>query len=223
MTIKKGKCILIGAGDLTVGQIPVDPCEDYVIAVDGGLMYCELLKLEPDLILGDFDSLEGEWQEALVQIEQSAPEKVLRLNPRKDDTDMYAALKKGLEEGYRSFRIYAGCGGRLEHTIANIQALLFLKHQGAQGYLMEGQGMMLVLENESVSFKEDMEGYISVFSLGKEARGVTIKGLKYPLDRYTMTNDFPIGTSNEFIGEKAEISVEDGQLLILINWVMEQD
>lgn len=217
---KDGKCIIIGAGDLTVSRIEYDPEKDYVIAVDGGIMYCQILSVEPDLLLGDFDSVNGEWAQAVEEIEKQAPEKVLRLFPEKDDTDLYAALKKGLEMEYRDFRIYGATGGRLEHTLANIQSLMFLKRQGATGYIMDGNGMILVLENETVSFRKEMEGYLSVFSMGKEARGVTLKGLKYPLDRYTMTHDYPIGVSNEFIGEQAEVTVEDGQLVLIVNWVM---
>lgn len=218
---KDGKCIVIGAGDLTVSQLDYDADRDYLIAVDGGLLYCQVLEAEPDLILGDFDSVNAEWQEAIKGIEKQAPKKVERLNPEKDDTDMLAALKRGLKEGYRNFRIYAATGGRLEHTLANIQCLLFLKHKGASGYIMDGTGMMLVIENESVSFRKEMEGYLSIFSLGKEAQGVTLQGLKYPLDRYTMTNDNPIGISNEFIGEEASVEVENGQLVLIVNWVVD--
>ena len=81
--------------------------------------------------------------------------------------------------------------------------------------------MMLVIENESVSFRKEMEGYLSIFSLGKEAKGVTLKGLKYTLDNYTMTNDYPIGISNEFIGETAEVSVVEGQLVLMLSWPQE--
>lgn len=217
---REGKCIVIGAGDLTVNRLEYDPEKDYLIAVDGGIMYCQILEVEPDLLLGDFDSVNEEWKEAINTIALRVPEKVEQLCPEKDDTDMYAALKRGLEAGYRDFRIYGGTGGRLEHTIANIQCLLFLKHQGAKGYIMDGSGMMLVVENESVSFRREMEGYLSVFSLGKEARGVTLTGLKYPLDGYTMKNDYPIGISNEFIGEEATVTVEDGQLVLLVSWAM---
>lgn len=216
---KEGKCIVIGAGDLTVSRLEYDKDRDYLIAVDGGILYCQVLEVEPDLILGDFDSVNTEWQEAIRELEKQVPEKVERLCPQKDDTDMLAALKRGLKKGYRNFRIYAATGGRLEHTIANIQCLLFLKHQQATGYVMDGSGMMLVLEKEEVSFRKEMEGYLSIFSLGKEARGVTLKGLKYPLNDYTMTNDNPIGISNEFIGEEASVAVEDGQLVLIVNWV----
>ncbi len=213
---EQGRCILIGAGDLTVGELKLRE-GDFCIALDGGLGYCDFLQVEPDLIIGDFDSVTKEEQKALEEIEKVAPERVIRLKPEKDDTDMLYALKYALEQGFREFRIYAATGGRLDHTLANIQCLLYLKNHGAVGYLMDGNGMIMVLKNESVSFQENLEGYLSLFSLREQAEGVTIKGMKYPLQDYVMTNDFPIGISNEFIGEKAEISVRNGELACILN------
>lgn len=216
--MKKGRCIIVGAGDLTVGQLSLRE-DDFLIAVDGGLSYCGILEAEPDLILGDFDSLtEGE-AEALRTLEKEIPERIIRLRPEKDDTDMLYALKWALDQGYREFRLYGATGGRFEHTFANIQCLLYLKNHGAVGYLMDGNGMILVLKNEAVRFQADLEGYLSLFSLGACAKGVNIRGMKYPLVDYTMTNDFPIGISNEFIGEEAEVSVEEGELVCMISYV----
>lgn len=210
-----GKCIVIGAGDLTMGELTVGE-DDYCIAVDGGLSYCGILGVEPDIIIGDFDSVSEKEKEAIALLKEQIPERIIELVPEKDDTDMLVALKHGLKLGYRDFRIYAGTGGRFDHTLANIQCLLYLKNHDATGYLVDGTGMILVLQNESVQFQKSMEGYLSLFSLGKQANGVTIQGMKYPLNHYTMTNDFPIGISNEFIGESATISVEDGELVCMI-------
>lgn len=211
----KGKCIVIGAGDLTMGELALQE-GDYVIAVDGGLSYCGILAVEPDMIIGDFDSLSEQEKLAVESLKTQVPERIMELPVEKDDTDMLAALKYGLELGYRDFRICAGTGGRFDHTLANIQCLLYLKNHGAVGYLVDGTGMMLVIQNEAIHLNQNIEGYLSLFSLGKETRGVTIKGMKYPLDDYTLTNDFPIGISNEFIGEEAEISVKDGELVCMI-------
>lgn len=214
------KCIVIGAGDLTVGQVSVGE-EDLVIAVDGGINYCSVLEIEPDILLGDFDSVNEAQREAIMQMKEEAPERVVVLKPEKDDTDMLAALRLGMEKGYDYFLIYGGCGGRVEHTIANIQCLLFLKNRGAVGYLMDGSGMMFVMKNEEIKLRENLEGYFSLFCLGKEAKGVTIQGMKYELTDYCMTNDFPIGVSNEFIGKEATVSVADGELLGIVNYVSE--
>lgn len=216
----KGKCIIVGAGDLTIGELTVSN-EDFVIAVDGGLSYCGILNVEPDLIVGDFDSVSESEKEAIIKLKEEIPDRIIQLSPMKDDTDMLFALKYGLEAGFTEFRIYAGTGGRFDHTFANIQCLLYLKNHSATGYLVDGTGMILVLQNEAVHFNKNLEGYLSLFSLGKEAKGVCIEGMKYPLKDYTMSNDFPIGISNEFIGEESMISVADGDLVCMIQYVAE--
>lgn len=214
----RGKCIVIGAGDLTLGELAVQE-EDYVIAVDGGLSYCGILNVEPDKIIGDFDSVSEQEKLAIECLMEQIPERILELPAEKDDTDMLAALKYGLALGYTDFRIYAGTGGRFDHTLANIQCLLYLKNHGATGYLVDGTGMILVLQNEAVHFNKNLEGTLSLFALGKEAKGVCIQGMKYPLKDYSMTNDYPIGISNEFIGEEASVSVADGEIVCMISYI----
>ncbi|MCD8068803.1 MAG: thiamine diphosphokinase, partial [Lachnospiraceae bacterium] len=118
-----GSCFIIGAGDLTVGSIPYHKDTDYMIAADGGLMYCDVLGIEPDLVIGDFDSLDEGLRGAVEELERTAPEKIKRLPAEKDDTDMVAAVREGLALGYRRFYMYGACGGRLEHTLANIKLM----------------------------------------------------------------------------------------------------
>lgn len=211
------RCVIVGAGDLTVSEIPVRE-EDYVIAADGGYSYCKLFEIVPDLILGDLDSVGEAEAEELAEIAKIDPGRVIVLPAEKDETDMLAAIHAGLEAGCREFHIYAGQGGRLEHTIANIQCLIYLKECGAVGYMIDGTGMILVARNETVSFKPQTEGFLSLFSMGDKAEGVTIRNMKYLLDKAVVTNSFPIGISNEFIGEQASITVEHGTLAILLNW-----
>ena len=212
-----GKCIVIGAGELTVGTVEKGE-NDLVIAVDGGIGYCSVLNLEPDLLLGDFDSVSEGEARAVEELAHQIPDKVIRLPKEKDDTDMLAALREGLRRGYRDFRIYGGTGGRFDHTFANIQCLLFLKKQGAVGYLIDGGGMAMVIMNEAVHFQKGLEGYLSLFSLTEESVGVTIEGMKYPLEGAVLRNDFPVGISNEFTGREAAVSVEKGQLVCILQW-----
>lgn len=229
----KGKCIIFGAGEFNgntnsniVGHIPDYEEGDTVIAVDGGLTYCDLLNIEPDIIIGDFDSLNEELTDAVRIIEETCPEKILRLKPEKDDTDMLVALKWGLAQGHTIFQIYGGLGGRLDHSLANIQCLLYLKHQGAEGYLFEEDGMVCVAmasDKEDVKqFNPTMTGILSLFSLEKESV-VSISHMKYPLSHYQVTNDFPIGISNEFLpGESGCITVHSGAVALLLKWSEEK-
>ena len=213
-------CVLICAGDLEISQIPIRE-HDLVIAVDGGYMYCQLFAIEPDVVIGDFDSLE---ENSVRQMELAAKEenggkkRIIRLDPMKDDTDTLAALKFGLEQGHREFHLYGALGGRLEHTMANLQCLLFLKRVGAAGYIWDGNTMTTVIQNETLSFRKEMEGMLSVFAVGGKAEGVVEKGLKYLLDDAVLDENFPVGISNEFIGEKAELTVKNGSLLVILRW-----
>lgn len=216
--MNKGNCILIGAGDLTVSEIPIGE-NDLCIAVDGGYEYCKLLKITPDYILGDFDSISEKEAKGVAEIAKQEEDKVIILPVEKDDTDMLAAMKLGLAEGYQSFRIYGGMGGRIEHTIANIQCLLYLKEHNAVGYLMDGTGMILVAKEEEISFQESLEGYMSLFSMGEKAT-VSIENMKYLLQDHEITNSFPIGISNEFIyGNKGKVTIHEGVVVIIVSWV----
>ncbi len=213
-----GKCVIVAAGDLSATEIKVSE-GDLLIAVDGGLEYCERLGLEPDLVLGDFDSVKEGQLARIGRWEAESPGRVLRLKPEKDDTDTLAAIRLALERGYRDFLLYGAMGGRRpEHTIANIQCLLFIRHHDAVGYLVDREGMCFVMEDEEMRFPASTAGYLSLFSLGREALGVEIRGMKYELDNARITNDFPIGISNEFTGQEAVVSVRQGQLLGIITY-----
>lgn len=215
--LKQGKCIVICAGDFMPVEIKKKE-GDYVIAVDGGYLYSKILEIAPDLIIGDFDSVTEVEKEEISAMMRTYKERIVELNPCKDDTDTLAALRIGLEKGYRNFHIYGAMGGRLEHTIANIQCLHFLKNRGAKGYIMDEACMLTLIQNETVTFHKETEGFLSLFSLNEKAKGVTIKNMKYPLEKAELTNDFPIGISNEFIGEAGEVTVEEGTLLAVVRW-----
>jgi thiamine pyrophosphokinase len=134
----------------------------------------------------------------------------------KDDTDAMLAVRRGLTLGYRDFVLYGSLDGpRLDHTVANFQTLQFLADRGATGYLAGLTTMVTVVKEGSIRFPAGTRGTVSVFCLGGDAKGVTLKGLYYPLENGTLTAGFPLGVSNHFTGDAAEISVKDGSLLVI--------
>lgn len=213
------KCIIISAGTFVPLEIPINE-GDYVIACDAGFKYAQQLGILPDLIVGDFDSAseaEPDVLRGINEIKEHDPDRVVQLEVRKDDTDTIKAVKIALSKGYRKFYMYGTLGGkRFDHTIANIQTLLYIKHNGGRGYIFDADRMIMIAENEAIKFHKGNTGYISVFSLSERALGVTLRGLMYNLENGELKNDFPLGVSNEFIiDEEAEISVKDGTLLII--------
>jgi len=177
---------------------------DYIIAADGGMDTLNELGIEPHLIIGDFDS----------SLSSPSGNNVIILPKEKDDTDTLAALRIGIDRGFDEFHIFGGMGGRADHTLANIHCLSFLCERNCRGYLY-GNGMIITaLKNGQMKFDSDILGYLSVFAYGGKAENVSLRGLKYPLENACLTCDMPLGVSNEFIGESAEISVGNGTLLI---------
>ncbi len=215
----EAKCIIISAGSFTPVEIPINE-DDYVIACDAGFAYAQQLGILPDLIVGDFDSAKEAGVELLRgihEIKENDPDRIVQLQVKKDDTDTIKAVKIGLSKGYKKFYLYGALGGRrFDHSMANIQTLLFLKHQGARGYIMEAERMLMIAENETLHFNRGNTGYVSVFSLSEKSKGVTLKGLMYTMEEGELSSDFPLGVSNEFIiDEEAEISVKEGILLVI--------
>ena len=175
-----------------------------VIAADGGHRHTEALGLRPNVILGDFDSLGYVPQGANV------------FPVEKDDTDAMLAVRRGLSLGAEEFLLYGSLDGpRLDHTVANFQTLQFLCDQGAWGYLIGKDYLITVVKDGFLAFSPEARGTVSVFCLGRDAQGVTLRGLYYPLEDGTLTAGFPLGVSNHFTGQEARIEVKQGSLLVL--------
>lgn len=203
-------CYLIGAGDFAAEafekRLP-QKC-DFVVAADGGydaLNHIEAKKVSVDLLVGDFDSLE------------SIPTcgGIIRYPAKKDQTDMFLAMEEGLARGYRIFFIYGATGGRLDHTIGNFQLLSHLANRGGIGFLIGEAENVTIIKEGALHFTSEAKGTVSVFSHGGKAEGVSVTGLRYTLDCATLSPDFPLGVSNEFIGFSSEVFVKKGELLIV--------
>ena len=198
-----GTCIVFCAAGFDALVEPV-ASDDFIIAADGGFVHTQKLGITPDIILGDFDSL------------GYTPDRANVFPVEKDDTDAMLAVRRGLQLGYRKFVLYGSLDGpRLDHTVANFQTLQFLADRDAAGYLVGSGQLVTVVKNGSLTFPAGMEGTISVFCMGKDAEGVTLEGLYYPLENGTLTAGFPLGVSNHFTGKEASVEVKKGNLLVL--------
>ena len=196
-------CVIFCGGDFDRLHKPLAP-DSFVIAADKGLEYVRTLGLRADLILGDFDSL------------GFVPEGAEVFPVEKDDTDAMLAVRKGLAAGCRNFTLYGALdGSRVDHTVANFQLLAFLADRGARGSLLGLTQCATVIKNGKIVFPGEYRGIFSVFCLGADAEGVSIRGGQYEVEQVRLSSGFPLGVSNHFIGKDVEISVENGRLLII--------
>lgn len=201
--VSKNTCYIVAAGDKAGAFTPKNG--DFVIAADGGQEFLKELKVTPDLAVGDFDSSSSIPEDCLV----------IKFNIEKDETDTAIAVNEGLARGYRRFEIYGGLGGRLDHSIANIQLICSLSTRGCDAKLIGNKMTVTAVTDGELRLPAKKEGTVSVFSHSDISSGVTIKGLKYPLTDATLSNMTALGVSNEFTGKPAVIAVKTGTLLIM--------
>lgn len=201
-------CYIIGAGDVPDKTDIKATADDFIICADGGFRHNTLLGRMCDLVVGDFDSL-GENPDF---------ENKVVLPCEKDFTDMKTAVDEGLSRGFRSFVLFGALGGdRYDHSVANIALLSYICSKKATAEIHHEGRIFRAFTDNSITIPRRERGYISVFSLCDESKGVTIKGLKYTLNDAVLRSDTPLGVSNEFIGTEATVSVKDGRLLIVYN------
>lgn len=204
--IKNGTCIIVGAADFDPSLLPERGEGDLLIAADGGYLHLENCGVKPDFFIGDTDSL------------GTAPKdlKSVILPCVKDDTDLGAAVKYALGEGWRNFILLGVFGGaRPSHSLASLQTLLFLKRNGARGKICDARASFFLLEKECFQFPPSKEGFFSLFAVTPTAI-VSEKGTKYELKKYRLKSSFPLGVSNEFCGKDAFITVHRGACLLVL-------
>lgn len=201
------KCVIVGGADiLDYGKIKgYLSAEDYYIFCDCGLRHSEGLGVEPDLIVGDFDSHPN----PCLDIE------TIVLPVEKDDTDTVFAVKEAAKRGFEDFLILGAVGQRLDHTLGNVSILKMLFDMGKNAEIVDDYTEMTVVGKEP-QYVDDCFPYFSLINIFGNATGISVKNAKYPLENAVITCDYQYGISNRALkGKRAEVSVDNGCLLLL--------
>ena len=208
------QCAIFAGGDMPEGH-PFDLMSyyerfEFVICADSGYKHAKKVGIVPDIIVGDFDSYSGELPED--------PE-IIRTVPEKDDTDTLMALKKAIELGYTDVSLFGALGGkRFEHSIANVQTMIYAREHGCNLSIYGESALFLQgAEDGEVTYADSENGlYMSVFAMTESVDIEYLRGVKYPLENYHMVQSFPIGVSNELTAPTAGIKVKSGLALIIL-------
>lgn len=174
---------------------------DLLVGVDGGTKLILKLKLKPDLVIGDLDSL------------KTVPKGValIQFPVDKDKTDSQLALEYLVKQGYRSLIIVGFLGRRLDHLISNI--MVFGKQQ-AEVQIIEGEQIIYFVK-KSLVINSHKGVLISLIPL-LDCQGVITVGLKWSLRGESLQVGSSRGVSNELTGKKAEIRLKSGLLMIVL-------
>lgn len=208
------RCLIITGGTLDLdfaGSFLKNRKFQKVIAVDAGLKKALELGLEPDTVVGDFDTVDPEVLAFYRQKEHIVWDVH---QPEKDETDTELALLKAQALGCGEIAVLGATGGRIDHMLGNIHLLFPCLQKGIHAYILDPQNKLYLIDGAKVYKRKKLWGkYISFLPLTESVRGITLEGFKYPLKE----KDIEIGTSlcisNELTGEEGRITFRDGVLI----------
>ena len=180
---------------------------DIVIAADSGYLNAKKLGFEPDLLVGDFDSLG----------KQNIPKgiKTFELPAEKDVTDTQVAIDAALENGADNIVIIGGLDGRLDHTLSNMALLRMLYAKNIYAYITDGVNRIRYIKSSSTIIARSNFKYFSIIADDEVIKGVEIEGAKYPLKNAKISREHQYAVSNEIEGNCAFIAVKKGGLFVV--------
>lgn len=187
-----------------------------LIAADRGVEFFMGTDLEPDVAVGDFDSISAEGAKYMETLKHT---EIRRLKPEKDDSDTQSAANYAIEQGTERIMILGATGNRIDHLMANFGLLMLGKTKQVQILLVDAYNYMSLIESGMILKKEEQFGkYVSFFPIEGEVTGLTLKGFKYPLNSYTLkVEDSGLTVSNEISDPEAEVTFETGKLLMIMS------
>ena len=210
------KFLIVSGGSLNkefVTKVVGQGKYDRILAADSGMNALYAAAVTPDIIIGDFDSVD---QEILHFFEKQEGIEWKRLIPEKDDTDTEFAIRESIRRGADSITIIGGTGTRLDHVLGNISLLGIGIEEQVSMELLDEHNRIRMIQDALTLEKETQYGkYVSLIPYGGDVQGVTLRGFKYLLSDYTMGGFNSLGISNEIMDEKAVIELTGGTLLVI--------
>ncbi|MGL5315980.1 MAG: thiamine diphosphokinase [Peptostreptococcaceae bacterium] len=186
---------------------------NYVICADGGANHSYKMGILPNFIIGDLDSVDKNvveyYKKYNVKFEQFPSKK------NETDTELCIYLAKQLKS--KEIHLIGSLGGRIDHTIANINLLYYIKSNGMIPKIISEKEEIYIAIKEEITVLGKKGDTISVIPINGDAKGVTLKQLEYPLTDYHMKFSVPLGISNVMMNSKCSISVKEGSLIVIRN------
>ena len=196
---------------------------DKVFAVDKGLEYVAQLGLNPDLIMGDFDTVDSDILARYEAIDGSYSElsKVIRYPAKKDYTDTELALHYAKKQGASAVTMIGATGSRLDHVFANIGLLIYSAKNGMKSVIVDANNRIHLLSGDYgdseyiVERKNQWGKYVSIIPVSEIIEDVTIEGVEYPLNSAKIEQGPCLTVSNEIIEKAAHIHIGKGTALVI--------
>lgn len=205
MGIEKMKCSIISGApncdtDFLKNNVDI---KSLIICADSGYKHCLDADIKPDIVIGDFDS-------------SPEPDGIncIKLPSAKDDTDTFYTVKYAIEKGCNELEIFNAVGNRFDHTYSNMICLYYCIKHNIKASIIDRQNK-LVMVDKKIIINDSVYKYFSLFALGGDVIGLTIKNAVYELKNVNLSPFDQYTQSNTFKGCDVEISFLDGNLLLI--------
>lgn len=185
---------------------------DYVICADGGLEKVKNLNLRPNLILGDFDSVDSSVLESykLLNIE------TVTFPSEKDYTDMELAIEYAINKGYKDIILTGASGTRLDHTVANMLLIEKYYIKDIKIKIIDNNNLIQMV-NDNMIIPVRKNYFVSIIPLSENIEGLTLEGFKYPLNNINVERGSTLCVSNEVTESFGVVKLKKGNALLFIS------
>ncbi len=206
------KAIIIASGNSIKKEIFDGICSenDFIICADGGLNYLDSLNIKPNLIVGDFDSVDVNLLEKYKNV------KIKKYPAEKNFTDTEIAIEEAIACGFNEITIFGATGTRLDHTMANILLIERYIKNDINIRIVDNNNYISIL-NKDVIISKKVGYYLSIIPISEYIDGITLKGMKYPLIDVKVSRGSTLCISNEIIDDKAEIYIKNGMGILFLS------
>jgi thiamine pyrophosphokinase len=181
-----------------------------VVAADGGARHARVLGVRPDVIVGDFDSVDDATLRRFPEAELQHYER------DKDALDLELALDLAVERGARSVLIVGALGDRLDQGLAAVRIAEARQAGGLEVELHSGDALALPVRAGQARSVELPEG--TVFSVLASVRGTraSVRGARFGIEDGVLDPGTGLGVSNEAAGGTVTLELHAGAALLVV-------
>lgn len=184
--------------------------DDLIVCADGGTANALALRLRPQVVIGDVDSVSPELRREL----EGEGVQFIVCSPRKDETDAELALRYCVEYGANHILFFGALGGRLDHTLANLLLLADPTWRAVPIRIVDGR-VSVELCSSRCEITGKAGDIVSLLPWGGDVTGIQTEGLEYPLNDEMLFFGPARGMSNVMLGDRAIVTVGSGSLLVV--------
>lgn len=181
-----------------------------IIAADSGGEVLYKYSILPNIILGDFDSIDKD----VLAFYKSVENDIYIYPPEKNFTDTELAFEKALEANAKEIVILGATGSRVDHVLGNLGLLCRGLDNGVRTTIKDNNNVIFLVD-KPIKLKGSIGQTISFQGFRETVSNFNIRNAKYELNNYKLNFGEPLTVSNEFVNEYMTIDFQSGRVLVL--------